>query len=100
MAASVVKSDAPSSSVATPEPSAPASNNGGLPRPSLATRLATAWRSDIDAASTTSTTMLIYLCFLTGFTSAVTFSACFIWCVRVLPGARPLPQAVARAPAR
>jgi hypothetical protein len=26
----------------------------------------------------------IYACFLTGYTSAISFSACFIWCVKVV----------------
>lgn len=52
-----------------------------LPKPSLATRVRSAWATDVDPASSSATWMLIYLCFLTGYTSSVTFSACFIWFV-------------------
>lgn len=63
------------------EPKAVQSPSSSLPKPSLATRVRSAWATDVDPASSSATWMLIYLCFLTGYTSSVTFSACFIWCV-------------------
>jgi hypothetical protein len=80
MATTKPDASAPTSTAGSLEP-ARSPGADGLPRSSLATRASQAWRADVDPASLSATWMLIYLCFLTGFTSAVTFSACFIWCV-------------------
>ncbi|TYJ53051.1 hypothetical protein B9479_006330 [Cryptococcus floricola] len=63
-------SSLPSSSQTPPSP----------PRtPPFHRRLLTSLSSELDAPGSTSP-ISIYACFLTGFTSAPSFSACFIWC--------------------
>jgi uncharacterized membrane protein YoaK (UPF0700 family) len=63
--------------------------------PSLPSRLSRALSTPIDAKSCVP--ISLYACFLTGFTSAPSFSACYIWCGFQTGNLAQLGLAAARA---